>query len=103
LQPSTVSSIVLGTIVAFLLVGTLAARRRGYGIGGSTIVRCRAGHLFTTLWVPGGSIKSIRLGWWRFQHCPVGGHWTLVAPVKASTLTDAERELAARHRDVRIP
>jgi hypothetical protein len=99
----TIVSIVLGAIVVFLLVGTLAARRRGYALGTDTIVRCRAGHLFTTIWLPGGSLKSIRLGWWRIQRCPVGDHWTLVAPVKEADLTDAERELAAQHRDVRIP
>ena len=96
-------SLVLGAIVVFLLVGTFAARRRGYKLGGSTIVRCSSGHLFTTIWLPGGSLKSIRLGWWRIQRCPVGRHWTLVAPVKESELTDEERELAAQYRDVRIP
>ena len=96
-------SIVLGAIVVFLLVGTVAARRRSNTAGGHTIVRCRAGHLFTTVWLPGGSLKTVRLGWWRIQHCPLGDHWTVVAPVKEANLTEAERELAAQHRDVRIP
>jgi len=26
---------------------------RGYPIGGRLVVRCRQGHLFTTLWIPG--------------------------------------------------
>jgi len=99
----TIVSVVLATILAFLLVGTVAARRRGYGVGGTTIVRCSAGHLFTTIWLAGGSLKAIRLGWWRIQRCPVGNHWALVAPVKESSLTDAERASAAQHRDVRIP
>jgi hypothetical protein len=100
---SAVTSVVLGCIVVFLLVGTLAARRRGYPIGGDLVVRCLQGHLFTTIWFPGGSLKAVRLGWWRLQWCPVGEHWTLVAPVRDSDLTEAERRFAAQHRDTRIP
>jgi len=73
----------LAAVAAFYVVATFVARRRGYsGLGGRTLVRCRSGHLFRTVWVPGISIKSIRLGWYRFQFCPVGRHWTLVSPVK---------------------
>ena len=79
------------------------ARRLGYKVGGNTIVRCRQGHLFTTIWVPGASLKSIRLGWARLQRCPVGKHWSLVTPVKDAELTDDERRDAAQHRDIRIP
>lgn len=93
----------LGIVLALYGAGTLVARRRGYAVGGRTIVRCRRGHLFTTIWVPGASLKSVRLGWWRLQRCLVGGHWTLVAPVKEAGLTDEERRFAADHRDVRIP
>jgi hypothetical protein len=81
-------------LVAFVLldvVATLVARARGYGIGGRTVVRCRRGHLFTTLWIPGVSVKALRLGWWRVQRCPVGRHWSVVSPVKESSLTRAER------------
>jgi hypothetical protein len=77
--------------------------RRGFVLGANTVVRCRDGHLFTTLWIPGGSLKSIRLGWWRFQRCPVGKHWSLVTPAQVSRLTDSERQLAEKHRDLRIP
>jgi len=66
-------------------------------------VRCRDGHLFTTIWVPGVSFKAIRLGWTRLQRCPVGKHWTLVTPVRDSDLTDEERRMAEERRDVRIP
>ena len=70
-------------VATFYVVATIVARRRGYsGLGGRTLVRCRSGHLFRTVWVPGISIKSIRLGWYRAQFCPVGRHWTLVSPVK---------------------
>lgn len=38
-------------------------------------VRCSAGHVFTTIWMPLGSLKAVRLGWKRWQYCPVGRHW----------------------------
>ena len=96
--------IVIVIIVLTLAAMTIAARRMGYsGIGGDTIVRCRAGHLFTTLWVPGASLKSVRLGMARLQYCPVGKHWTLVTPIRESELTDEERQLASQHHDVRVP
>ncbi len=72
-------------------------------IGGNTIVRCRDGHLFTTIWIPGASLKSLRLGWWRLQRCPVGPHWSLVTPVRESELTEEERKLARARTDTRIP
>ncbi|MGD0381637.1 MAG: hypothetical protein ABSC30_16820 [Acidimicrobiales bacterium] len=90
-------------VVAALVAGTVVARRLGYKVGGNVVVRCRQGHLFTTIWIPGASLKSIRLGWARLQHCPVGKHWTLVTPVKDATLTDEERRIAGQYRDVRIP
>ena len=66
-------------------------------------MRCRDGHVFTTIWVPGASLKSIRLGWHRLQHCPVGDHCTLVAPVRDVDLTDDERAAASTHHDLRLP
>ena len=93
----------LAAIVAALAVATVVARRRGYrGLGGVTIVRCRAGHLFSTIWIPGASLKAVRLGWWRWQYCPVGQHWTLVAPVKETELSEDELRDAREHRDDRI-
>ncbi len=86
-----------------LAVETLAVSTRGYGIGGNVIVRCREGHLFTTIWIPGASVKSLRLGWTRFQRCPVGSHWSLVTPVAVSELTDGERQAADQCRDLRVP
>jgi hypothetical protein len=80
----------------------VVAQRRGSWFKADTVVRCRAGHLFTTFWIPGGSLKALRLGPWRLQHCPVGRHWTLVTPVAISELTLSEREIARRH-DARIP
>jgi hypothetical protein len=71
--------------------------------GGHIVVRCREGHLFTTLWIPGVSVKALRLGWWRVQRCPVGHHWSLVTPVNESTLGGRERRSAREHHDVPVP
>ena len=90
-------------LVAFYALATVVARRNGYRLGPSTVVRCREGHLFTTIWIPGVSLKSVRLGWWRLQRCPVGGHWSLVVPVREADLTDEELRSARELRDVRIP
>jgi hypothetical protein len=94
--------VLLGTLAAEVL-GTIVARRRGYAIGLGTLVRCHAGHLFTTIWLPGVSVKSIRLGWWRIQRCPVGAHWTVVRPVRAADLTESELRGARERRDLRLP
>lgn len=93
----------LGALLVLDLLATVVARRRGYKVGGDVIVRCRRGHLFTTIWIPGASLKSVRLGWYRFQRCPVGNHWSLVQPVREADLTEDERRAAAEHRDLRIP
>ena len=74
-----------------IAAGTIVMRRRGYGVGGNTRRRCHGGHLFTTIWIPAASLKSLRFGWWRFQRCPVGRHWTLVHPVREADLTEDER------------
>lgn len=66
-------------------------------------VRCSAGHLYTTIWIWGGSLKAVRLGNSRFQRCPVGHHWARTRRVDPATLTDAERAQAAAVHDVRIP
>jgi hypothetical protein len=67
------------------------------------VVRCRTGHLFTTIWIPGASLKAVRFGWWRLQHCPVGKHWSIVAPVKETELSNGEKLAARGHKDVRLP
>jgi hypothetical protein len=86
-----------------LAVEALAVTRLGYAPAGDVVVRCREGHLFTTIWVPGASLKSVRLGWWRLQRCPVGRHWSLVTPVKRTDLTPDEQRAADASRDVRVP
>jgi hypothetical protein len=90
-------------IAAAGLLETLPVWLRTRRLGGNLIVRCRQGHLFTTLWIPGVSLKALRLGLWRLERCPVGHHWTVVTPVRASDLTDAERRTAREHHDIQLP
>jgi hypothetical protein len=93
-------AIIAGSVV---LLETVALRMRSGRLGGNVVVRCRQGHLFTTIWIPGGSLKSVRFGWWRFQRCPVGHHWSVVTPVKTVELTEQERRSASETRDIRVP
>ena len=90
-------------VVAAYGLATALLRRRGYRLGGNVVVRCRQGHLFTTIWIPGGSLKAIRLGLWRIQWCPVGRHVDLVRLVKPADLSASEREFAASHHDIPVP
>ncbi len=83
--------------------GTLIARRLGYNLGTNTIVRCRQGHVFTTIWIPGIKLKEIDLVIARIQRCPIGHHWSLVVPVRPATLSEENREFAYAHHDVKIP
>jgi hypothetical protein len=89
--------------LASILVEPILMKLRGYPIGGNLVVRCRRGHLFTTLWIPGVSVKALRLGWRRVQRCPVGKHWSIVTPVRESDLSALERRRARQVRDIRIP
>jgi hypothetical protein len=88
----------------FKRMGSAAGQKRGYsGMGGDTIVRCSRGHLFTTLWIPGSSVKAVRLGFKRYQRCPVCKKWRIVVPVADDELTDEDRQVAAAHRDTKLP
>ena len=95
--------VIVAGIVAGYLVGTVIAIRQGYTFGRNVTVRCRRGHLFTTVWIPGASVKALRFGYWRVQWCPVGRHVDLVHPVKGADLTEAERSFALAHHDVLVP
>jgi len=95
--------IVAGTVAAAYAAGTVAAKRMGYTFGGNVVVKCYSGHVFSTIWIPGGSLKSLRLGFWRVQWCPVGKHVTLVHPLKDAEVTEEVQEAAAAEHDVRIP
>ncbi len=88
---------------AFIALETVALKLRAGRLAGNVVVRCRDDHLFTTIWIPGGSLKSLRFGWWRFQRCPVGRHWSIVTPVKRIDLTEDESRIAGENRDIRIP
>ena len=90
-------------LAAGLLVEPVVLRARGLPIGGDLIVRCRRGHLFTTLWIPSVSLKAMRVGWLRVQWCPVGRHFSIVTPVREPDLSPAERREARAHHDLRLP
>ena len=94
---------VLALVVIAYAVATATARSLGYKVGGKTVVRCRDGHVFTTVWVPGLSLKSVRLGPWRVQRCPIGPHLTIVHPVREEDLTGPEREIALELLDTPVP
>jgi len=83
--------------------GTLIARRLGYNLGTNTLVRCRQGHVFTTIWIPGIKLKEIDLVIARIQRCPIGHHWSLVVPVRPDTLSAEDRAFAEAHHDIKIP
>jgi hypothetical protein len=83
--------------------GIVAATLLGRDFGTHTVVRCRQGHLFSTIWIPGVKLKALDLGVARVQRCAVGRHWTLVTPVRDRDLTAGQRDFAKAHRDVPIP
>jgi hypothetical protein len=89
--------------VGVIAGATLIGRRLGYNFGPNTVVRCRQGHFFTTTWIPGVKLKELDLIVARVQRCPIGPHWSLVVPVKATSLTDTERRFAQEHHDIRVP
>ena len=90
-------------IVGVVTGATLIGRRLGYNLGTNTVVRCRQGHLFTTIWIPGVKLKELDLVVARVQRCPVGKHWSLVVPVREADLAEEERQFAREHHDIRIP
>ncbi len=101
-----ISLVVLAVVLALVVgLSTLWMRRRGMKTPGTSdvVVRCAQGHLFTTIWLPGISLKAVRLGMVRYQHCPVGRHWSKVRPVPVNELSDEQRIEAARVHDIRIP
>ena len=94
---------IAAAVIACYVVGSIVAARAGYRLGRNAFVRCRQGHLFTTIWIPGASLKAIRLGPWRIQWCPVGRHVDLVRLVKPGDLSQSERAFAADHHDILVP
>jgi hypothetical protein len=83
-------------------------RSAAYGCaqgGWAAMSRSGAGAVtfYTTIWIPAASVKSVRLGFWRLQRCPVGRHWSIVTPVKESDLTQREQQMAHENKDIRLP
>jgi hypothetical protein len=93
----------VGLAIAAVAAFTVVGRLLGYGFGTHTIVRCRRGHLFTTVWIPGVKLKAVDLGVARIQRCPVGPHWSLVTPVRAADLSRRQLARARARRDIRLP
>ena len=102
-MPSSRKRRSLAIITGGMLVETAGLWLQSRRIAGNVIVRCSQGHLFTTLWIPGASVKSLRLVWWRVQRCPVGGHFSLVRPVDESMLSEDERRRAHERHDLPVP
>jgi hypothetical protein len=94
-------AVVILAVVAFRVARM--SRLQGYRFGRDVIVRCRDGHLFMTTWLPMMSVKAIRIGLVRIQHCPVGDHVTAVRLMRDDELTPAERLEASRHQDSGVP
>lgn len=67
------------------------------------VVRCARGGLFETLWVPGVSLKALRLGPYRIMRCPVHGRVEVVHVIDPATLTPQERAAAAAFPPEPIP
>jgi hypothetical protein len=91
--------LVVGAFAGFITV----MKKRGFKFGRDVIVQCGAGHYYTTIWVPGVSLKAVRWGAIRFQRCPVGKHWASARLVNPKEVTPEISEIAAQHHDVRIP
>lgn len=100
MRPTRVRVLVVILVIVFWM---MISRQRGYKFGSNQVVRCSQGHMFSTIWVPGVSVKALKLGSTRFQFCPVGKHWTFVKPVRERDLTDEEVETAHSQHDVRLP
>ena len=90
-------------VVGVIAGGTVVARLLGYKLGGHVVVRCRQGHVYTTIWIPGVKLKGLDLVVARVQYCPVGKHWSLAIPVRDADLTEGERQFARAHHDLPIP
>ena len=98
MKPGRESKVAFLIMLGFALAGLLGAFERF-----ERPVRCRDGHLFTTIWVPFGSLKALRLGRRRFQYCPVGHHWTTVTRLDETSTRRKDLAKARAVRDLRLP
>jgi hypothetical protein len=93
-----------GVVLVIAVMGDHADNRHGHSsAGGETVVRCSHGHLFTTRWVVGSSLKAVRLGDRRYQRCPVCARGRIVVPVPDAELTEEDRRTAAEQHDTPLP
>lgn len=90
-------------VAGTMVLEAIVMRLLGYRVGTHVVVRCRAGHMYSTIWIPGASVKALRLGIWRVQWCPVGRHWSIVKPVREAALGEDELAAAREQRDIRLP
>jgi len=67
------------------------------------IVQCSQGHYFSTIWMPFGSLKAIRLGDRRIQKCPLCHRFRSVVQVEPDQLTEEELTAAKNLKDSKIP
>jgi len=91
------------TLWLVLVAGVVIAGRLNMFRRFDRPVRCSDGHLFTTIWIPGASLKAVRLGRRRVQRCPVGGHWTMVTSIDSQNACAADLEVAASTHDLKVP
>jgi hypothetical protein len=98
MKPAQETKAALLLLLGFALAGLLGALERF-----ERPVRCREGHLFTTIWVPFASLKALRLGHRRFQRCPVGHHWTTVMRLDEASTRRKDLAKARAVRDLRLP
>ncbi len=68
-----------------------------------TIVKSDCGHLYATIWIPLISLKAVRMGNRRFQHCPVCRPWAWTEQADVSQLTAEEVAQAQQREDLPIP
>lgn len=73
------------------------------GMDYDRVVKCSKGHIYTSIWIPAVSFKSVRLLNKRYQRCPVGRHWAMTVRLDPEKLSIDERTQAALNRDLRIP
>jgi|ERR1019366_5768991 hypothetical protein len=88
--------------VILVMIPTAITFNKGLRFGKNVVVRCSAGHLYTTIWIPSVSLKAFRWGFRRYQYCPVGKHWAWISQLRGFELTSKAIEDANKTHDIRI-
>lgn len=68
-----------------------------------TIVQCAQGALYSSIWWPLVSVKSVRMGSQRLQRCPVHRRWEKTVQVDGAGLSAAEIAEAEAVTDWPVP